>query len=133
MYEEGATGALTVADEDRGTVLTLANKTGTPSAQLFQSKPGGTLAAGGAYLLKLEYKASEGTTGLLQVREKDVVNWRDCPYSFQLEATGDKWETRTFEIEADRDYPTVFVVQNRGDATGNRLSVRKLELVPVGK
>jgi hypothetical protein len=114
-------------------VVSLVNSAGKPSAQLFQSKPGGTLAAGGAYLLKLEYKATEGTAGRLEVREKDVGNWKDCPYSFKLDATGDKWETRTFEVEAARDYPTVFVIQNLSDTTGNQLSVRKLELVPIAR
>jgi serine/threonine protein kinase len=133
MFTAGDTGELTVAAEGGAKVVTLTNRTGEGTAQLYQTTPGGTLAAGGAYLLKLEYKATEGTTGRLEVREKDVGNWKDCPFSFPLAATGDKWETRTFEVEAGRDYPTVFVLQNLSGATDNRLSVRKLELVPVGK
>ncbi len=131
-FEEDATGELAVSTDAGVKVVSLANKGGTPSLQLYQSKAGGTLAAGGAYLLKLEYKATAGTVGQLDVRESEVGNWMDCPYSFKLDATGDKWEVRTFEVEAARDYPTVFVLQNRGDAAGNKLSVRKLELVPVG-
>jgi hypothetical protein len=130
-FDPAAAGELTTTTEDGQKVVTLANRGGMPSAQLYQAKPGGTLAAGGAYLLKLEYKAAEGTTGRLEVREKDVGNWKDCPYSFTLEATGDKWEARTFEVEAARDYPAVFVVQNLSDSAGNKLSVRKLELVPI--
>lgn len=132
VYEPDAAGRLDVSGDVGGRVVTLTNTGGTPSVQLFQSKPAGKLAAGTPYLLKLEYLATEGTTGLFDVRESDVSNWKDCPYSFKLEPTGGQWESRTFEIEATRDYPTVFVIQNRSEADGNRLSVRKLELVPVG-
>jgi serine/threonine protein kinase len=132
-FEADAGGELVTDTGSAGRVVSLVNTSGKPSAQLYQTKPGGTLAAGGAYLLKVEYKATEGTTGRLEVREKEVGNWMDCPYTFPLAATGDKWEARTFEVEAARDYPAVFVVQNLSEAAGNRLSVRKLELVPLGK
>ncbi len=132
-FEADATGRLTVATDGGVKVVALANTAGLPSLQLYQTKPGGTLAAGGAYLLKVEYKATAGTVGQLDVREHEVSNWMDCPYSFKLEGTGDRWEVRTFEVEAASDYPAVFVIQNRGDASGNKLSVRTVELVPVGK
>ncbi len=131
-FDADAAGELTTTSEDGQKVVTLTNRGGMPSAQLYQAKPGGTLVGGGAYLLKLEYKATEGTTGRLEVRENEVGNWKDCPYSFTLEATADKWEARTFEVEATRDYPAVFVLQNLSDAAGNKLSVRKVELVPLG-
>ena len=53
-------------------------------------------------------------------------------FPFKLEPTGGKWEARTFEVEAAQDYPAVIVLQNVSDASGNSLSVRKVELVPVG-
>jgi hypothetical protein len=132
QFDADATGELTTANESAGKAVTLTNTAGTPSAQLYQNKPGGTLAAGTAYLLKVEYKAATGTSGLLDARENDVGNWKDCPYSFKLESTEGKWETRTFEIEAARDYPAVFVIQNRSAEPGNALAVRKLEIVPLG-
>jgi serine/threonine protein kinase len=132
LYESGATGELTAGTEGGTPVVTLVNKDGTPSLQLYQPKPGPALAAGKQYLLKFEYRATEGTHGLLDVRDQNVGNWKDCPYSYKLEPTDGKWEARTFEVEPLRDYPTVFVIQNRSGTPGNALSVRKVELVPVG-
>jgi hypothetical protein len=132
QFTPGDKGELIVTSENGGKVVTLTNGSGEGTCQLYQSKPAGTLAAGGSYLLKFEYKTATTTTGLLEVRERDVSNLKDCPHSYKLDSTGDKWELRTFEIEAAADYPAVFVVQNRDGTAGNRLSVRKLELVPVG-
>ena len=132
MFEKDATGEVAVTPLNGGKVVTLANKDGKPSVQVYQTAAGPPLAAGRSYLLKFEYKASEGTAGAIEVREKDVLNWMDCPYAYKLEATGDQWEKRTFEIEAARDYPPVFVVQNRTGTPGNRLSVRSLEITPLG-
>jgi hypothetical protein len=132
MSEKDATGELTVTALNGGKVVTLTNKSGKPSVQVYQTAAGPPLAAGRSYLFKFEYKANEGTAGAIEVREKDVLNWMDCPYTYKLEATGDQWEKRTFEIETTRDYPPVFVVQNRTGQAGNRLSVRSLEITPLG-
>ena len=132
MYEKDATGEVSVAAQDGGKVLTLANTAGKPSVQVYQTAAGPPLAAGRSYLFKFEYRASEGTAGAIEVREKDVLNWMDCPFTYKLEATGDQWEKRTFEIEAGRDYPPVFVIQNRTGTPGNRLSIRSLEITPLG-